>query len=72
MGARQDAADRLRALPSVDRLATSVARAVVEERRAELLAGASDDAVSALGNVLLDSIALRLRIDEEDLRNLAL
>jgi len=44
VGARQDAADRLRALPSVDRLATSVARAVVEERRAELLAGASDDA----------------------------
>src|ERR671936_152427 len=27
MGARQDAADRLRALPSVDRLATAVARA---------------------------------------------
>jgi len=44
VGARQDAADRLRALPSVDRLATSVARAVVKERRAELLAGASDDA----------------------------
>src|SRR5204862_332874 len=29
--------------PSADRLATSVARAVVEERRAELLAGATDD-----------------------------
>jgi L-seryl-tRNA(Ser) seleniumtransferase len=37
------AAGRLRALPSVDRLATSVARAVVEERRAELLAGATDE-----------------------------
>jgi L-seryl-tRNA(Ser) seleniumtransferase len=41
--------ERLRALPAVDRLAaevgsTSVARAVVEERRAELLAGATDDA----------------------------
>jgi L-seryl-tRNA(Ser) seleniumtransferase len=36
-------AQRLRALPSVDRLATSVARAVVEERREELLAGATDD-----------------------------
>jgi len=37
-------AARLRALPSVDRLATSVARAVVAERRDELLAGARDDA----------------------------
>jgi L-seryl-tRNA(Ser) seleniumtransferase len=42
------AAARLRALPSVDRLAaevgsTSVARAVIEGRRAELLAGATDD-----------------------------
>ena len=36
--------DRLRALPSVDRLATSVARAELAERRAELLAGASDEA----------------------------
>jgi L-seryl-tRNA(Ser) seleniumtransferase len=40
---------RLRALPPVDRLAaevgsTAVARAVVEERRAELLAGATDEA----------------------------
>jgi L-seryl-tRNA(Ser) seleniumtransferase len=43
--ARHDPADaeRLRALPSVDRLATSVARAVIEERRAELLAGADDE-----------------------------
>jgi L-seryl-tRNA(Ser) seleniumtransferase len=43
--ARDDTADagRLRALPSVDRLATSVARAVLEERRAELLAGATDE-----------------------------
>src|SRR5262249_11536309 len=38
------AADELRALPSVDRLATSVARAVIEERRAELLAGDGGDA----------------------------
>jgi L-seryl-tRNA(Ser) seleniumtransferase len=35
--------ERLRALPSVDRLATSVARAELAERRAEVLAGASDD-----------------------------
>jgi L-seryl-tRNA(Ser) seleniumtransferase len=35
--------DRLRALPSVDRLATSVARAELADRRAELLAGADDD-----------------------------
>ena len=35
--------ERLRALPSVDRLATSVARAELAERRAELLAGAADD-----------------------------
>ena len=48
MGGRDDAADRLRALPAVDRLAgevgsVSAARAVIEERRAELLAGAEDD-----------------------------
>jgi L-seryl-tRNA(Ser) seleniumtransferase len=36
--------DRLRELPSVDRLATSVARAELDARRAELLAGAHDDA----------------------------
>ena len=36
--------ERLRELPSVDRLATSVARAELAERRAELLAGAADDA----------------------------
>jgi L-seryl-tRNA(Ser) seleniumtransferase len=35
--------ERLRALPSVDRLALSVARAELAERRAELLAGATDD-----------------------------
>jgi L-seryl-tRNA(Ser) seleniumtransferase len=40
----QRAQDRLRALPSVDRLATSVARAELADRRAELLAGARDDA----------------------------
>lgn len=38
-----DRSERLRALPSVDRLATSVARAELRERRAELLAGACDD-----------------------------
>ena len=37
-------ADGLRDLPSVDRLATSVARAVVGERRDELLGGARDAA----------------------------
>ncbi|MEA2253450.1 MAG: L-seryl-tRNA(Ser) seleniumtransferase [Solirubrobacteraceae bacterium] len=35
--------ERLRALPSVDRLATSVARAELADRRAELLTGAADD-----------------------------
>jgi L-seryl-tRNA(Ser) seleniumtransferase len=35
--------DRLRELPSVDRLATSVARAELADRRDELLAGAADD-----------------------------
>jgi L-seryl-tRNA(Ser) seleniumtransferase len=35
--------ERLRSLPSVDRLATSVARVVVADRRAELLAGAADE-----------------------------
>jgi len=37
------ASDRLRALPAVDRLATAVARAELEARRAELLEGANDD-----------------------------
>ena len=36
-------ADRLRALPSVNRLAIAVARAELAERRAELLAGAEGD-----------------------------
>src|SRR5689334_1855177 len=35
---------RLRDLPSVDRLATSIAKAVLQERREELLGGARDDA----------------------------
>jgi L-seryl-tRNA(Ser) seleniumtransferase len=35
--------ERLRALPSVDRLATMVARAELEARRQELLAGATDE-----------------------------
>jgi L-seryl-tRNA(Ser) seleniumtransferase len=38
-----DTAERLRALPAVDRLAQSVARAELEARRRELLAGADDD-----------------------------
>src|SRR3954463_9733318 len=38
------ARERLRDLPSVDRLATAVARAELADRRAELLAGAADDA----------------------------
>jgi L-seryl-tRNA(Ser) seleniumtransferase len=46
---------RLRDLPSVDRLATSVAKAVLEERRAELLGGARDDAD------LVERAAARLR-----------
>jgi len=35
--------DRLRALPSVDRLATAVARAELRDRRAEILAGAENE-----------------------------
>src|SRR5512133_4276541 len=35
--------DRLRELPSVDRLATSVARAELAERRAEVLSGDTTD-----------------------------
>ena len=38
-----DARERLRALPSVDRLATAVARAELADRREELLAGADDE-----------------------------
>jgi L-seryl-tRNA(Ser) seleniumtransferase len=37
------ARERLRALPSVDRLATAVARAELAERRTELLSGAAED-----------------------------
>src|SRR5438477_90976 len=39
-----EAQRRLRELPSVDRLATSVARAELAERRSELLSGALDEA----------------------------
>jgi len=46
---------RLRDLPSVDRLATSVAKAVLRERRDELLGGARDDAD------LVERAAARLR-----------
>jgi L-seryl-tRNA(Ser) seleniumtransferase len=42
MSATDERRDKLRALPSVDRLAVAVARAVLEERRADLLAGAED------------------------------
>jgi hypothetical protein len=35
--------ERLRSLPSVDRLATAVARAELDARRRELLAGAEGD-----------------------------
>ena len=41
--ATDDRRERLRDLPSVDRLATAVARAELAERRAELLAGAGDE-----------------------------
>ena len=49
MGRGLDTDERLRGLPAVDRLgaevgSVSAARAVIEERRAELLAGATDDA----------------------------
>jgi len=48
VGARHPAADRLRALPAVDVLAAQVgstwaARVVLEERRAQLLGGATDE-----------------------------
>jgi L-seryl-tRNA(Ser) seleniumtransferase len=43
MDADDDRRERLRALPSVDRLATAVARAELADRRAELLSGADDD-----------------------------
>src|SRR5215216_6667788 len=39
----EDRRERLRALPSVDRLATAVARAELAKRRAELRAGADDE-----------------------------
>jgi L-seryl-tRNA(Ser) seleniumtransferase len=42
--AADDPRERLRALPSVDRLATAVARAELEARREELLTGADDEA----------------------------
>jgi L-seryl-tRNA(Ser) seleniumtransferase len=43
MTSRDDRQDALRGLPSVDRLAVSVARATLAQRRAEILAGADDD-----------------------------
>ena len=39
----EDRRERLRALPSVDRLATAVARAELADRRAELLTGADNE-----------------------------
>jgi L-seryl-tRNA(Ser) seleniumtransferase len=43
---------RLRALPSVDRLATAVARAELDARRRELLGGAGDDDVDLVARAL--------------------
>jgi L-seryl-tRNA(Ser) seleniumtransferase len=44
--------ERLRALPSVDRLATAVARAELDARRRELLSGADDDEVDLVARAL--------------------
>jgi L-seryl-tRNA(Ser) seleniumtransferase len=44
--------ERLRALPSVDRLATAVARAELEARRRELLGGAGEDDVDLVARAL--------------------
>ena len=44
--------ERLRALPSVDRLATAVARAELDARRRELLGGAADDDVDLVARAL--------------------
>ena len=44
--------ERLRALPSVDRLATAVARAELDARRRELLGGAGDDDVDLVARAL--------------------
>src|SRR5213075_1886745 len=54
-----DARERLRALPSVDRLATAVARAELAERRAGLLAG--DPAGDATDSDLVAGARERLR-----------
>jgi len=53
--------DRLRALPSVDRLATAVARAELAERRADLLAGARPDASGDAEAALVAGARDRLR-----------
>src|SRR5689334_18215077 len=53
-----DARERLRALPSVDRLATAVARAELAERREGLLAG---EPVDTTGAGLVASARERLR-----------
>ena len=44
--------ERLRALPSVDRLATAVARAELDARRRELLGGAGEDDVDLVARAL--------------------
>ena len=44
--------ERLRALPSVDRLATAVARAELDARRRELLGGTGDDDVDLVARAL--------------------
>jgi len=53
--------ERLRALPSVDRLATAVARAELAERRADLLAGARPDASGDAEAALVAGARDRLR-----------
>ncbi len=54
-GAQRSLAQELRALPAVDRLAVAIAREVLAERRAELLAGAPSEAE------LLERARARLR-----------
>jgi L-seryl-tRNA(Ser) seleniumtransferase len=61
-GDRQMRARALRALPAVDRLAVSIAREVLAERRAELLAGADGEDAGAHGeDDLLERARARLR-----------
>ena len=57
----EEAGRRLRALPSVDRLATQLARAVLSERRAQLLAGEDGEAEVDLVQRGLERLAPSLR-----------